>query len=239
MNRSFFAVTALAVTGAAASSASAVVTFFDGVFNNADWTLTQRVNTNGAGSASQGLQFLTGGNPNEYRRIRHQLVVSSPTGILHSLHINVTASYTPSSQGAITSIDYSEDSINFLNAPGNGQGTGLAILQNGRFYRQSTPSLVMPFSTYANWNSNTALGLTAASFWEVDINGNVLANVPDFTATGSIMQLGFYRGNSNNGSINTDCGIDNWNVHINNVPTPGAAAVLGLGGLSVLRRRRR
>ncbi len=238
MNRSLFAVATLAVTGIAASSASAVV-FFDGIFNTADWALTQRVNLNGAGSTSQGLQFLTGGNPNEYRRVRHQLIVGSPTGILHSFHMNVTTSYTPSSQGAITSIDYSEDSINFSSQAGNGQGTGLAILQNGRFYRQFTPSLVMPFSSYSTWNANTAPGLTAASFVEVDINGNLQANIPDFTAGGSIMQLGFYRGNSNNGSINTDCGIDNWRVDVHSVPAPGAAAVLGLGAIPVLRRRRR
>lgn len=232
------AIAALAITSIAGSASAAIVSFFDGIFNNADWTLTQRVNTNGAGSTSQGFQVLTGGNPNEYRRIRHQLIVSTPTGILHSFHIKPTATYTPSSQGAITTIDYSEDSINFLNAPGNGQGTGLAILQNGRYYRQNAPALSMPFSTYSNWNNNIALGLTAASFWEVDINGNILGNMPDFSASGSTMQLGFYRGNSNNGSINTDCGIDNWNVHINNVPTPGAAAVLGLGAIPLLRRRR-
>lgn len=237
MHRTSLAVLSLVATAGLASSASAV-TFFDGVFNNADWSLTTIVNTNAAGSSAQGLQFLSGGNPNEYRRIRNQLTVSSPTGILHGFHMNVTAFYDPSSQGAISSINYSEDSINYVNQTGNGQGSGLAILQNGRFYRTST-ALVMPYSSFSTWQPNALPGLTAASFWEVDPGtGNIIAGTPDFSASGTVMQLGFWRGNSNNGSINTECGIDNWNVVINQVPTPGAAALLGMGALTIARRRR-
>lgn len=232
------ALTALAGVLVSASSASAV-TFFDGIFNNSDWALTTILNTNAAGSSANGLQFLSGGNPNEYRRIRNQLLVSSPTGILHGFHMNTTVSYDPSNQGAITTIDYSEDSINFVNAPGNGQGSGLAIIQNGRYFRTSA-ALVMPFANFNTWQPNALLGLTAASFWEVDPGtGNLIAGTPDFSASGTVMQLGFWRGNSNNGSINTDCGIDNWHVQINQVPAPGAAALLGAGGLMAMRRRRR
>ena len=235
MCRNSLAVLALAASAGLASNASAVV-FFDGVFNNADWSLTTTLNTNAAGSSAFGLQFLTGGNPNEYRRIRNQLTVSSPTGILHGFHMNVTAFYDPSNQGAIASIDYSEDSINFVNAPGNGQGSGLAIIQNGRLYRTSA-ALIMPFSSFSTWQPNAQPGLTPASFWEVDPStGMVIAGSPDFSASGTVMQLGFWRGNSNNGSINTECGIDNWHVDI--IPAPGATALLGLGGLVALRRRR-
>lgn len=225
------------ITLAALAPAANAITFFDGIFNNADWTLTQLNNANAAGSATQGLQFLTGGNPNEFRRIRNQLTVSTPTGTLHGFHLNVTAFYDPSNQGAITSIDYSEDSINFVNQTGNGQGSGLAILQNGRFYRTSA-ALVMPYASYNTWQPNAQPGLTASSFWEVDAFGNLSANTPDFSASGSNMQLGFWRGNSNNGSINTECGIDNWNVVIHQAPAPGAAALFAIGGLALARRRR-
>lgn len=236
MNRTTLAVLSLAATAGLAGSASAI-TFFDGIFNNPDWTLIQLNNANAAGSSTAGLQFLTGGNPNEFRRIRNQLTVSSPTGTLHGFHMNITAFYDPSNQGAITSIDYSEDSINYVNQPGNGQGSGLAILQNGRFYRTSA-ALVMPYSSYSTWQPNAMSGLTPSSFWEVDAFGNLLGNTPDFSASGSIMQLGFWRGNSNNGSINTECGIDNWNVVIHQAPAPGAAGLLGLAGLAAARRRR-
>jgi len=222
----------------AASSAHAVVNFFDGIFNNSDWTLNVITNATGVGSSSAGLQFLTGGNPNEYRRIRNNLLVSNPgNGAVIGFHMNVTAFYTPSSQGAITSINYSEDSINFFNQPGNGQNAGLAILQNGIYYRMQTPTFFMPFVPFSAWNPNAAAGLTASSFAEVTPAGIVnISSHPDFSPTGTIMQLGFYRGNGSNGNITTDCGIDNWRVSI--IPAPGATALLGLGGLVALRRRR-
>jgi hypothetical protein len=237
MNRIALTVS-LASLAAAASSAHAVVSFFDGVFNNSDWTLNTITNASGTGSTVQALQFLTGGNPNEYRRIRNNLLVGSTgNGAVIGFHMNVTAFYTPSSQGAITSINYSEDSINFVNQGGNGQGSGLAILQNGIYYRQQSPILVMPFATFSSWAPNAAPGLTATSFAEVTPAGIVnIGNNPDFSATGSIMQLGFWRGNSANQNFNTDCGIDNWHVDI--IPAPGATALLGLGGLVALRRRR-
>jgi uncharacterized protein (TIGR03382 family) len=226
-------------TLACVSSAEAAVSFFDGVFNNSDWSLNVITNAAGAGSTSVGFQVLTGGNPNEYRRIRNNGVVSSAgNGSVLGLHMNNFAFYTPSSSGAITSIAYSEDSINFLPAQaGNGQGTGLAIIQNGKNYILRTPALVMPASGFTNWAPNAAPSIVASDMWELSGAGilNSSSN-PDFTITGSAMQFGFWRGNSANQNFSTDCGIDNWSVTI--VPTPGSLALLGLGGLAAGRRRR-
>lgn len=243
MNRSArlgVATIALSTLAGLATNAHAV-TFFDGIFNDPDWSLTVFNNATGVGSTSSGLQFLAGGNPNEYRRVRNQLLVQPPgNGSVIGFHMRAGAFYNPSTQGAITSIDYSEDSINFVPTaivPGNGQGTGLAILQGGVFYRQQNPILVMPFVTHSNWTLNQSLGLLAADFAEVTPAGVVLPfSNPDFSVSGAVMQFGFWRGNSGNGGYNTDCGIDNW--HVNIVPAPGAAALLGLGGLLVARRRR-
>lgn len=233
----------LAVIGASLAAASpsfAVTTFFDGVFNDPDWTLTVITNANGVGSFSQGNQFLTGGNPNEYRRVRNNLVASGSNAAIFGFHMNVNAFYDPSNQGAISSILYSEDSINFISntiIPGNGQGTGLAILQGGKYFRLQTPALVMPYTNFSTWGPNNAPSILATDMWEVTPSGTLLSNSnPDFSASGGVMQLGFWRGNSGNGSYNTDCGIDNWHVQI--VPAPGAAALVGLGGLLISRRRR-
>ncbi len=239
MHRSSLAVAVLAL-GSVAGAAHAV-TFFDGTFNNSDWSMVVLNNATGVGSTAAGFQVPAGGNPNEYRRIRHQLLVSNPgNGAVFSMHLNNTAFYTPSVQGAITSIDYSEDSINFTPdtiVPGNGQGSGLLIFQNSKYYRQQTPMLIMPYSGFSSWTFNPALGLTAADFAEVTLAGVVNpGSNPDFSAAGSTMQLGFARGNSGNSGYNTDCGIDNWHVTI--VPAPGAMAMMGLGGLVCVRRRR-
>lgn len=222
-----------------AGSAQAV-NYFDGVFNNSNWTLTTITNTNGIGSSAAGFQVTSGGNPLEYRRIRHNLVVGGPNGAVHSIHMNNTAFYDPFTQGAISSINYSEDSINFIPdtiVPGNGQGSGLVIAQSGRIYEMRNPVFVMPYSGFSNWTTNSATGLVAADFWELDAFGTLFpGNNPDFSASGGIMQLGFWRGNSGNGSYNTDCGIDNWHVEI--VPAPSTLALVGIGGLIAARRRR-
>jgi hypothetical protein len=237
--RSLFAA---AVAGFACVGTAHAVTFFDGVFNNPDWSLTTMTDAGGVGSTTQGLQFVAGGNPTAYRRIRDQLVVSGGSGgALYGLHMNNTAFYTPSASGAITSISYSEDSINFIPGtivPGNGQGSGLVIFQNSSYYILRNPILVMPYAGYSSWTANSAPSIAAADMWELTGTGTLVpTSNPDFSAAGTVMQFGFTRGNSGNGGYNTDCGIDNWNVQI--VPSPGSFALLGLAGLAGIRRRRR
>jgi hypothetical protein len=228
---------ALAGLGCVASVATASpVVFFDGIFNDPDWTLTHFANASAVGSSQQGLQIPAGGNPNEYRRVRNNLLVSSGVGASSGVHLKPTATYNPSVSGAITLINYSEDSNKFDQNAGNGQGSGLAIFQGGRYYIQRTPILVMP--TNNTWVANSAPGLVATDLWEIDSSHNLISTSnPDFSASGGVMTLGFWRGNSNFGTINTDCGIDNWRVEI--VPAPGAAGLLGLAGIVGARRRRR
>jgi hypothetical protein len=236
MSRNSLVWGAIAVTSLA-GSAQAVV-FFDGVFNNADWTLTTITNANGVGSAANGLQIPVGGNPLQYRRIRHNLVVSGPGGAVIGLHMRNTFSYNPGG-GAISVINYSEDSINFVNQAGNGQGSGLVIFQSGNYYVQRSPILVMPYATFNTWQPNSAPGLIASDFWRIDNSLNLFSGSnPDFSTSGGVMQFGFWRGNSGNFGYQTDCGIDNWRVDIVPVPGPAGSAVLALSGLIACRRRR-
>lgn len=226
---------------AASACAAQAQTYFDGVFNDPDWTLTTITNAGGAGSSVQAFQMPFGGNGGTYRIIRNNLSVSAIDSRVFGVHMNVNAFYNPSTQGAVTSINYSEDSKNFLNQGGNGQGSGLAIIQSGNIYILRNPILVMPFSGYSNWAPNSAPGIVASDLWLLDNAGNVFAGQnPDFSASGGVMQFGFWRGNSSgtisSGTFNTECGIDNWHVQV--VPAPGAAALLGIAGLLGARRRR-
>jgi len=187
--------------------------YFDGVVNPADWSLTTIINATRADSTAQGVQNPSGGNPTSFPHIGHQLLVGPRfSGAVFSMHLNNNAFCNPSTQGGITCIDYSKDSINFVPdtiVPGNGQGSGV-ILQNGNFYRQQNPILVMPYSEYSSWTAHPVPGLVAADFALVTNAGVVMAgNKPDFSLFGSTMQLGFHRGNSGNGGYNTECGIDN------------------------------
>ena len=229
---------------AAVGSALASPVFFDGTFNNSDWSLATITNAGGAGSFVNAFQVPVGGNPTPYRIIRNSLSQGAPNSLVAGVHINVTAIYNPSITGVISSIDYSEDSINLLNQGGNGQGSGLAIFQGGSFYIQRNPVLVMPYVGFSSWTANPAPGLVAGDLWEIDFATgalNAFSN-PDFSASGGPMNFGFWRGNSSgnqtSGVVQSECGIDNWRVEINPVPTPSAVALLGLGGLMAARRRR-
>ncbi|TVR99661.1 MAG: hypothetical protein EA423_12340 [Phycisphaerales bacterium] len=224
-----------------AGQAFGSVVFFDGTFASANWS---EVNILGPGNGS--LSFVStqqqpvGGNPTFWRQVTISLDAQAPFTAIFNLNLNATAFYNPSTQGAITVVDYSEDSI-ALNDVGNVQASGLLVLQGGSYYIQRNPTLVMPFSSFSNWAPNSAPGLLASDLWEVDLAGQVdPTSNPDFSAAGGVMQLGFYRGSSSGfatGVSVREAGIDNWSVRI--VPAPGAACTLALmGALGAARRRR-
>lgn len=226
---------------AATGSAGASTVFFDGIFNNSDWTMTTITNAGGTGSFANAFQMPVGGNPTQYRIVRHHLVINGANSSLFSVHMNVNAFYAPGTQGAVSVINYSEDSRNFLNQGGNGQGSGLALIQGGTIYVQRNPVLVMPFSGFSNWAPNSAPGLVPGDLWELTPAGALIpSSNPDFSVAGAPMQFGFWRGNSSGGvttgTFDTECGIDNWRVEV--IPTPGALGALALGGLLAARRRR-
>ena len=191
------------------------VVFNETIFNIADWNKTTVVNAAGAASTTVATPLATGGNPTNYYSIGNSLIVSGSGGVVTGIHLRNGAVYSPSSQGAITTINYSESSKNFINQSGDGQGSGVAILQSGKYFIQRTPVLVMPFSSHSEWKANSALGLNAAAFQELTPAGILVpTSQPNFSATATPLQFGFWRGNSGNGNIATNCGIDNWRVEI-------------------------
>lgn len=217
-----------------ASPALASVTFLDGNFDDADWTLITITNANGASSSVQAARTASGGNGGSFRTVTHQMVVTGQYALVTGIHMNANALYDPSTQGGFASINYSEDSRNFLGL----MGTGLAIRQAGNLYVLRNPGLLY---TQSSWGTNARSGIVATDLFLIDSLGNFdPSRNPDFTASGGEMQFGFWRANgsgtSASGTFNYETGIDNWSVTLV-VPSPGALALVGLAGLIGRRRR--
>ena len=106
---------------------AAATTFFDGTFNDADWQVVDH--QVGFGGTSSAIQRASGGNPDEFREVTTTLNPASGERRVFSFNFRSGAVYDPQSQGAIQSIDYSEDAI-ILNAP-EAQSVGLGLRQDG------------------------------------------------------------------------------------------------------------
>jgi len=225
---------------AASAAAFANVTFYDGTLLDQDWTVTTITNGVAIGSTVSSGHVLAGGNGGSWMQVNIAGVVQGAFASVFGIHMNVGAFYDPSSQGAVTAMDYSEDSINLLPLSGDGQVTGLAIIQNGTIYVQRSPLLVMPYSGFSDWMQNAAPGLQATDLWELTGSGLLdSTSNPDWSITGSTMQLGFYRGSSSGFGTEDffrEAGIDNWRVHI--IPAPAAMLPL-LCAVGLVSRRRR
>ena len=219
----------LGLIAAATTSIAGTVTYSDQVFNEDDWTLTTQ--TLGGGGSVSLFQVTSGGNPDEYRRIEN--TVNNGPGGVWGFHMRNGAVYDPSTQGAIVSLDYHEDSIMFSGF-GQGHATGAALLQDGIYYRSSR----LP-SNQSTWTSQSLLSLTPDTFSSVlDSSAR-----PDFSVNGGPITLGFFRANSTEGGgYVIDAGIDNWSITINSanaVPVPAAIWLFGAGLISLIGIARR
>ncbi len=201
-----------------ASTAFADLTFpfSDNTFNNGDWSLTILVNR-GGGAVMTGSQNGSGGNPGAYRNVTDQLN-APPSGdytAIVGLHLMNGAVYTPSAQGAITSIDCSLDFEMY--APGFSgaqMGFGPALRQGGVAYSAYAAS------GNASWLTFAMPGLVQSSFVAADGVSN-----PDFSLAGGPIELGFETSNSTCVSCSgysNGAGFDNWSMVVH---TPGLAGV--------------
>jgi len=188
------------------------VIFEDGTFDTGEWTAEDE--QLGPGGTFTVRQETAGGNSGPFRQISLTLnstVGSATAGQIAVFSFKNGATYTPSSQGAITSIDYSEDAI-LLVGGGAGHTSAPALKQSGIIY-----TLVL---------SDGAFGTGDASWIHHDTSGTrdrfrTLTSStahPDFSSSGTTIQFGFMRAISTppgNVSATRTGGIDNWKVTIN------------------------
>ena len=233
------AVSAAVVVGAYASAPAAqaaTVTFGDSTFADADWELIQ--NSFGPGGTATAAQVPTGGNPDAYRS--HTITLNQPVGAEASAFPfsgSLPSTYDPS-LGAITSVDFSIDTIGLL--VGN-QRVGVAAKQDSVIYIVTTPGV---FATEFEWTNKIQSGLTADDFGTITDP----SIHPDFTESGGVIEFGFYSATSapagSTAGTNT-IGLDNWSVTLTTgeieppppPPPPGgviplpAPLLLGASGL--------
>ncbi|MEO8431178.1 MAG: hypothetical protein ABI592_06675 [Acidobacteriota bacterium] len=218
------------------------VTVSDTTFADANWTLTVfPAGTGGAvvaGQSTVGLDFI---------RSVSDTVNLGPSLILGT-HIYTPFTYNPASSGPITTISYSENAICLSGCFGQGQSTGIALLQGGNLY-VSTVFLITGPST--SFHPVAASGLTAADFARVAVTATSFFDNtlhPDFSASGAPIQFGFYRANSAGAGVNYTlvAGIDDFSLAINPAPTTvptlnpfamgGLVLLLAVAGVLFLRR---
>jgi len=229
----------LMVSGAQASS----ITFSDSVFNDADWAITVLSDAPGfTGTAFQstadGGGF--GGASDTYRRVEHTWGVIDDNVV--TFHQKLGATYDPSTQGAIDSIDYKEDARRFLPSSfGDGHATGPAIRQNGNIYITFVGSQggAWAFTPETSWTLKELTATESSFFLSTNASPLSGSGSPDFSASGSIMDIGFWRGNSGGGI--SPAGIDNWEFTIVQavIPVPASVLLFGsaLGLLGWIKRK--
>jgi len=183
-------------------------TYKDGSFLDANWT--SAYTSVGNGGEATATRVKKGGAPGAYRRVDDTVFDAS---FFYVFYANNKANYNPATQGAITSINYSE-SNKLISGFGQGQGTGPALIQNGTIYLATASALITPQST---WKKSTLTHLTADNFAPV---ADATAH-PDFSQGAAPIQFGFYRGNSATFSYSISAAIDNWNLKVFTAKTKG------------------
>lgn len=228
VSSTLLAATVAALSGVTAAPALADVVFADTEFSDSVWVLeTVQLNAGGSASAAQSLGT---GNPGNARRVT--LSPNSGGTIWgFSRYGNTGATrYVPSTDGAIASIAFTFDA---RLVDGFGQGQAVAIsLKQGQITFGASFDIT---GSGGAWQTFASASLNAADFSRLDGQ----SGTPNFSASGAPIRFGIASGNSStSGTYTTIADYDNFSVTVRQVPTPASGALLVIGGLVAIRRRR-
>lgn len=149
--------------------------------------------------------------------------------------------YNPSTQGAVSTIDFSLDR-RWTKVQGNWNFTGatsiFTVLQGDRLFFASD-TVTYTLGTWITFDRTVA----ASDFREFDLTvGSSKDGVPDFSSSGEALRFGLLVGwqwsNPSGSSLAAREDTDNFEVSVNPVPEPSSLALLGLG-LTRFRKRKR
>ena len=225
------ALSVMIVVGSFSSANATMSTVFsDNVFQDTDWMgFEVRDGTGNDSFVFTGAQRLTGGNPDEYRRVTHAL--NTPPGIgvrVESGHLFLGGSFDPGEDGTIISVDFFWEGIS-INSSAGAVGYGSLVVQDGIAYIRGGGQTL----NGVGWEGYSQTGLVGNSFFNI-----FDSSAPDFSDAGAPLQFGFFASNGTFGDSFNDGGVDNWRVVINFIPEPSTALLVATGLIGLAARRR-
>ncbi len=201
-----------AVPLAAAACAQAADVIADGELLVQNWTVV--LSASGLGGSASSVRHASGGNPDAMRRV--QISTSAAPNCctqstVFAVHLRAGYVYVPSARGALASIKVEQDARGYPGALVE-QRTGPAVRQDGILYIAGTADT----DAVLNWQPVSAGPHTRNDFFALDsadsINGIDESLQPNFSTSGSPIEVGFYRAlaSGTGGGLNvSDQGLDN------------------------------
>ncbi len=203
-------------------SLALAVTVSDSTFADVDWTLA--VFSSGSGGNVTGAQVASGGNPGSYRSVTDTLTGGGVVSVVVGVNIYQPFTYSPSTSGAINSLDWSEDAACTTTCFGSGVSAGPALLQGGNYYILCSSSVITGTSpAFAN---HSLSGLTAADFGLTSPGPSTGCDPsvhPNFSASGAPLKFGFLTANGTGpggGGYSSTEGVDNWQITLQATALP-------------------
>ena len=174
----------------AATSASAIVTYQDGTFSNANWVI--ETTSIGGGGTGSGVQVSGVGTPGEARRVTSSVNAPAGSAILqfHRYGTSQATRYDPAVLGEIGDVSFDIDA-RMVSGFGDGQGLTIALKQGQLVY--AGPGMATGSSGV--WVHRSLRGLSASDFTRIDGQ----PGEPDFSATGLPIRFGFVTSHATTG----------------------------------------